>query len=85
MILHFFSFSFFSVPATAQACADAATSVMNCLFNLPLEGLAAEQKRGCILKKIDKALSEHGGFFETRKLFEFLCFVKLYLESCSQI
>lgn len=36
-------------------------------------------------EEIDKALSEHDGFFETLKSFEFLCFVMLYLELRSQI
>lgn len=55
------------------------------LFQFALKGACCRAAERLHFEEIDKALSEHHGFFETRKSFEFLCFVKLYLEPRSQI
>lgn len=78
----FHNSAFFFLPATAQACAAAAASVMNCFFNLRLKALL---QSGCILKKLTGPyLSTMASQRLASHLSSSVDFVKLYLESLSQ-
>lgn len=85
MILYFFFFSPFFPTSDCSGVRRRRNLSNELLFQFAFRGAHCRAAERLHFEEIDKALSEHDGFFETRKSFEFLCFVKLYLESCSQI